>query len=236
MFGEIKLPTTIEHDNLLIKIDSDKSSMNYHRNIDGRKTDKIISIKQKNSLIINPIEPTNTPEPISSHLLIDFDTSIVIEPQSNCSVFLTFPLEIGVFLENKKKHQMLDVFAFRPQKFTLYGEPTGGVICKYWPSAIHTTVPKVEPYMEGILELVIQNKSTDWHEITKAVFNAYHMKLFYQDDMVFMKGLMKILERDIAETSFEKKKPQETMKNCLEVYKLSKLKITSTSYTMESGL
>ena len=100
---------------------------------------------------------------------------------------------------------MIDVFAFRPQKFTFYGEPTGGIICKYWSSSIHIKVPKVQHYVEGILELMIQNKSSDWHEINKAVFNAYHMKLFYQDDMVFMKGTMKILERGIAETSFEKK-------------------------------
>ena len=103
MFGATKLPATIEHDNLLIKIECDTTSISYHRHLYGETTEKIISIKQKNSLIINPIKPTNTPEPISSHLMIEFDTPVVIEPQSNCSVFLTFPLEIGVFLENKKK-------------------------------------------------------------------------------------------------------------------------------------
>jgi hypothetical protein len=61
IFGEIKLPAAIEHDKLLIKISKNKSSIRYHRQLDGESIDKILSLKQNNQLIINSIEPTNTP-------------------------------------------------------------------------------------------------------------------------------------------------------------------------------
>lgn len=234
MFGELKLPVTIERDKLSISMTRDSDSIDYQRSLDGGTVEKRISATRKNVLVINPVEPVSTPKSVSSHLLIEFDRPIVMEPRSNCTVFLTFPLEIGVFLKHGKDYRMIDVFSLGPQKFTLYGEPTGGVICKYWPSKVHSSAPDVQPYIEGVLELKITNVSNAWHDVGRAVFSAHTMKIFHQDDRVFTKSTMKINDRGLGETDFKKEVPE--MKKSLKVCRSSRLNITSTSYVMAFGL
>ena len=52
------------------------------------------------------------------------------------------------------------------------------------------------------MELTLRNTSSDWASISKVVFSAYGMKLYYDSD-VFMKARMDILNRNTAETGFE---------------------------------
>lgn len=60
--------------------------------------------------------------------------------------------------------------------------------------------PQITPFVQGVIELTIQNDTSDWHEITKAVFDSYLMKIFYNNEMVSMKGEMKISDTGMAET------------------------------------
>lgn len=236
MFGTHEIPVYLEHKNLVLKVSYDKNTIAYFRQIGDETIEKHISVKRKKNLIINPVEPINTPESITPYLLIEFDHPVILEPQSNYTIYLTFPIEIGIFIQNEKKHKVIDVFALEPQKYTLYGEPTGGIICKFWHSRVHQSLPMVTPLVEGVLGLTINNASPEWEEINKAIFNAYGMKLFYDDELVFMKGKMKIKDERVAETGFEKAPFKDGMKNSIEIYSTTKFSIVSAGYVMEFGL
>jgi len=119
----------------------------------------------------------NKPKELTPHFLIEFERSVFIEPSARRTVFVKFPVEIGVFVHGKKDFQILDVLTLNKQKFTLYGDVVSGVICKYWKSEVYSTIPDTNPVYEGVIELNITNTTARWVEVTKAVFAAYGMKI-----------------------------------------------------------
>ena len=91
----------------------------------------------------------------------------------------------------------------------------------------------------------MRNTTSDWVSISKGVFSAYGMKLYY-DSNVFMKARMDILSKNTAETGFElyningslksyPRKNQETWKEALEVY-IRKLDFVPPTFDMRLGL
>ena len=149
---------------------------------------------------------------------------------------MTFPIELGVYVSADKNLQVLDTFTMAPEKFTLYGEPSNGIICKRWKSPVYSTMPSPDPLREGIMELKLANVSQDWAEVNKGVFNAYGMKIYYDDKKVTMKGHMKILTGEIAETDFEDRPLEKGMENSLEIYTARKLLISTSKFLMEHGI
>ena len=97
-------------------------------------------------------------------------------------------------------------------------------------------MPSRDPLYEGIMELRIANTNTEWVEMNKAVFNAYGMKIYYNESQVSMKAEMKIRTGDIAETDFEDAPLESNMTNALEIYTARKLSVTSPKFVMEFGL
>jgi uncharacterized protein len=66
-------------------------------------------------------------------------------------------------------------------------------------SKIHSTTPFSKPLKEGIMGLNLRNISPNWISISKIVFSAYGMKLYYNGD-VLMQAYMDILNRNTAGT------------------------------------
>jgi hypothetical protein len=160
----------------------------------------------------------------------------LIEPEATKKIFSTYPIEIGVFISTKTAVEVLDIFTLVRQKLTLYGDPRSGVICKYWRSTVYSSAPSVNPLHEGIVELSIKNTTKGWVKVTKAIFNAYGMKIYYRDDLVAMQATMKILPGNLAETEFVDAPIEPGMKKSLELYTVRKLAVKTTKFVMEAGL
>lgn len=203
MYGYYYPPFSVEKEGISISVENTGEQWIYRRMLGTDKVEKLILGDGKH-LIINPVEPINTPKEITPNLLIEFEKTLLLAGGAKKRIFLTFPIEIGVFISDKdnKDLQLLDVLSLARQKFTLYGEVSNGVICKHWKSSIYSAPPSLNPLQEGIMELTLRNTSSDWAPISKAVFSAYGMKLYYDGD-VFMKAHMDILNRNTAETGFE---------------------------------
>jgi hypothetical protein len=235
LFGYHEIPLKISQEGFSISAEPVDEIVVYRRECSQEKVDKALLVTDA-QLLLNPVEPLNTPKEITPHLLIEFDKMLAVEPKARRRIFLTFPVEIGVFISTKRENENLDVFSFQRQKFTLYGDPRTGVICKYWKSGIFSTPPAADPLREGILRLTITNTSGNWTEVTKAVFNAYAMKIYYNDDMVSMKATMKILGPHMAETNFMDSPLKKNMTNSLELYIARKLAVTEPKFVMELGI
>lgn len=219
----------------------------YRRTFGSEEVEKLILGNDKH-LLINPVEPLNTPKEITPNLLIDFEKPLLLGAGEKQQIFLTFPIEIGIFIseKNSKNLEILDVLSLVKQKFTLYGEVSNGVVCKYWKSSLYTASPTLDPLKEGVIELTLKNTSSEWAKVSKAVFNAYGMKLYYEGD-VLMRARMDILSKNAAETSFEmvfpewgKKgaflKEKGAWKEALGIYGFRKLGLVPLKFYMGWGL
>ncbi|AKB74675.1 hypothetical protein MSLAZ_1414 [Methanosarcina lacustris Z-7289] len=246
MYGYYDPPFSVEQEGISISVEKTGDGWTYKRTFGNDEVEKLI-LGDRKRIIINPVEPLNTPKEITPNLLIEFEKTLLLAEGDKKQIFLTFPIEIGVFIsESKNKSpQLLDVFSLARQKFTLYGEVSNGVVCKHWRSSLYSSFPSLNPLQEGVMELTLRNVSSDWASISKAVFSAYGMKLYYDGD-VFMKARMDILNRNTAETGFEMQplngemkgylvKDQKIRKEAFGVYGLRKLGFVPLKFYMGWG-
>ncbi|MGB9929253.1 MAG: DUF432 domain-containing protein [Methanosarcina sp.] len=246
MYGRYEPPFSIEKEGISISVEKIENSWVYKRVFGSEDVEKIILAGGK-SIIINPVEPLNTPKEITPNLLIEFDKTLLLGAEEKKQIFLTFPIEIGIFIsdDENKNLQLLDVLTLVKQKFTLYGEVSNGVVCKYWKSKIYSVSPFLNPLQEGVLELTLRNTSSDWASISKVVFSAYGMRLYYDGDVI-MKGRMEIINKTTAETGFEPQnisgelknrrlKENNTRKEAFGVYGLRKLGLVPLKFYMGWG-
>ncbi|MDY6864512.1 MAG: DUF432 domain-containing protein [Halobacteriota archaeon] len=227
---------TIAEDELSISVIRDNKNLIYNRTSPDGGIEKVI-LSENERLILNPIEPLNTPKELTPNLLIEFEKEVIIGPEAKRKIYLKFPIEIGVFLSlNKKNYEIIDITTLSKMKYTLYGSVAKGMICKYWKSDIYASIPSTNQVYEGVMELNIENKTTYWVNVTKVIFNAYSMKIYYDDNMVSMKGNMEIIAPHIAETSIINSPIKKGMNKSIEYFTTRKIPVVMTKFVMEAGL
>jgi len=234
MFGYHEIPADLERDPISISIRRRDESLLYRREIPADRMEKILLGKGSN-MAVNPVEPLMKPREITPFLMIEFERSITVEPRSKSRLLLAFPVEIGVFLSNTTGYDLLDVFSLVKQKFTLYGDPKNGVVCKHWKSGLYFSKPSLDPLRAGVMELVIANNSGVWVEVSKAVFNARAMKIYYKDELVSASAVMKIASPQVAETDFADTPLEDGMQKSAGVYSQQRLAIIAGKFVMEWG-
>ncbi|RMG69670.1 MAG: DUF432 domain-containing protein [Nitrospirae bacterium] len=237
MFGFHSLPFSIELDNINLSIKRDGGGYLYYRKCEDDEKEQYI-FADKCMVLINPIEPVNTPKEITHYLFIELEKPVVLEPKGRQAVYIKFPVEIGVFIgrDQKRNMEILDIFSISYKKYILYGEIQQGILCKYFKSNVYTEIPEVDILKEGIIELDIINKTDRWVKVSKTVFDAYHMKIYYSDKLVAMKGIMTVVDEGIAETTFKDSPLEKGMEKSLELYVSRKIPMFSTEFVMEWGL
>ena len=235
MFGLHDIPLRISQEGISLSVERTVGGLLYKRECMDEEVENFL-LSSNSKILINPVEPLNKPKELTPFLLIEFERSIFVEPAAKRKIFIKFPVEIGVFISGKKRFQILDVITLARQKFTLYGDVRSGVICKYWKSEVYSTIPDTKPIHEGVMELNMTNTTAKWVEVEKAVFNAYGMKIYYNDDMVAMMANMKIMSEGIAETDFINSPIEKGMKKSLEIYAARKIPVITTKFLMEEGI
>ena len=235
MFGLHEVPFSIEKERISLSVEQAEEILIYKRKCGDEEVEKFLLAFEGN-ILINPIEPLQKPKEITPYLLIEFDKKLLVEPKATQKVYIKFPIEIGIFISGKKDFEVLDIVTLAKQKFTLYGDPRSGVICKDWRSDVYSSIPPVDSINEGVIELNISNMTAKWAEVTKSIFNAYGMKIYYNEELVSMKANMKILTKATAETDFIDSPLEQDMNKSLELYTVKKLPITTKKFVMREGL
>lgn len=236
MFGTHTSPLKVSARDITISVQPEGEMLRYMRTCKDTTVDKLL-VASRAKLLICPVEPVNTPKnDITQCLQISFSDTLVVAPKAHKKVFVTFPVEIGVFLDTKSGHDLVDVFTLAREKYTLYGDVTLGTICKYWSSDVSTTAPSPDPLEEGVMELAINNTTNSWVKVTKVVFNAVGMHLYYGPKRVAMKTSMRVLGPESAETTTMDRPLDENMEKASELYVKGALDITATKFLMEDGL
>ncbi|MBD3290170.1 DUF432 domain-containing protein [candidate division KSB1 bacterium] len=235
MFGPYNIPFRIECNDILIEAINEDDITIYRRKFGNDTIEKKL-LATNRKIIISPIKPINRPKKLTPHLLIEFETPLFTEPRSNKKIYLKFPVEIGLFIMGGKSFELLDVFTIMNQKYTLYGDPINGVLCKYWKSPVENNRPEIDLLTHGIMELSITNKSSTWLEVSKVVFNSYGMKMYYNQQFICLKAEMKIYTELSAETDFIDSALEKKMTKSVELYNAKKLQLTTTKFVMRDGI
>ncbi len=235
LYGAHKPDFLFENEKLKIEIRKKTSKVTYYRKAGKEEVEKILDVSDDDKFIIHPVEPVNVPKHITDFLEINFKKPVVISPKSQTCIFLKFPVEIGVFACSGNKIDMIDVFTLVKPKYTLYGTPKSGVICRWYESDVYLEIPETNPIEEGVLKLTIKNNNDDWAEVKKAVFDSYPMRLFYNDRLVAMQAEMKIFSKYVAETSFINQPIVKGLSQAVELYATRVLSLEKRSFLMEWG-
>ena len=237
MYGVYDYDFKFENEEITLGVEKKGGFLKYTRWLGNGKNDIVEKILASDAgkIIVNPVEPLNLPKEITNHLEIQFEP-VVVEPNSFKKIYLKFPIEIGVFAATKKSIEVLDIFSLNSQKYSLYGAPDSGVICRWYKSDVFADIPKTDLLREGVIELNIQNTSHEWVEVCRVVFESYGMKIYYGDS-VSMVATIRIINRMVAETNFINKPIKDGMKKSLELYTARRIPVVERmGFLMEWGL
>ncbi|MDP2643577.1 MAG: DUF432 domain-containing protein [Desulfobacterales bacterium] len=235
MYQEYDVPFHTTGENICLSAQAEGDHWVYRRQCLDEKIEKIL-IANGGKIIVNPIEPLTTPKEITPYFLISFQRKLLLAPGASEKLFLKLPVETGVYLSSGGQFKLLDSFSLIKPKFTLYGTPSKGLICKCCKSDLYSAKPDADPLQESVMQLTLSNGTDGWVEVSQAVFNGYGMKIYYSDSLVGMQAVMKISGGNMAETDFTDAPLAPDMKKSLEAFKMTKIFLTATKFVMEMGL
>lgn len=234
MFGRYEGDISYTDNFVTIHLERSAEIPRYVRSCCGERVEKVLSFG-KGTIIINPVEPVNLPLPLTRLLEIAFPSTAIL-PQSAQQVFLTFPVETGVFLEVGGDLHVLDLFSRTPTKFSLYGSIGAGQITRLHQSRIYGKIPAIDRFSEGVLVLTLKNTSAQTIEVSRAVFDSNSMHLFY-GEYVAMAAVMEIYSPMIARTSVDEIPPVSGMSPCIELYMARRIPaVHGRGHLMEFGV
>jgi hypothetical protein len=196
VFGEYSPPHRFEREGLSLSLEMREGHYQYRRDLAGDRVEKAISVGLSR-LLVHPVEPFYTGPEMACHLEIEFP-ALIIEPGATETIFLTFPVEIGVFVEGIRDTEVLDAFSLTPPKYSLYGSPRKGVIARYARSGRHREIPAVDGAREGVLKLTIRNTLAEWIRVSRVAMDSQEMHL-YSSDFAGLMAVMRITGRESAE-------------------------------------
>ena len=162
-----------------------------------------IMIPSKSSKIVlefSPIRPINYPAKRTSYVYLDLETPVFLSEGSAATIFVTCPIEIGVFLVHDGRKDSLDWFTCDPtnSRFGLYGTPESGTLCKYAKSAIVESYDDSIPFINGVLEINIQNELNEGYSVSKIVFPISDHSLYYNESKAIIDSISAVLKKKLT--------------------------------------
>lgn len=234
-FGRYDPPVTIEQDGLKLEFTSSAMTIEYRRDLSGDTVEKVL-LTDRCSIFLTPVEPVNLPRNITSHLLVEFDRPTMVPPGESRMVYGTLPVEFGVFASRGERTELLDVFSLVTPKYTLYGAPNDGHICRHWKTVLSPETPSTNPLRESIMEINLKNATPGWTELRYAVFNVHSMKILYAPDRSLVRASVRVTRPGMVETDFVETASGEGMTLAPEIFRMRKTAVMSKKFVMEGQL
>ncbi|MDD1676504.1 MAG: DUF432 domain-containing protein [Methanomicrobiales archaeon] len=216
MYGTYTGPISIESERFTLNVTKEEQFLRYTRTSSNQRVEKIIP-SGAGEISIHPVEPVNLPSHITKFVEIRFGP-VILTPNSTQEIFLHFPVEFGVFVGKGSVTENLDIFSFCAPKYSLYGSPGNGVICRWVKSSVFSRFPAADRLKQGVMLLRMKNMCQSYVEVSRAVFEADGMRLFF-GDLAGMSAEMTVMSSEVAETVFLDKPPAVDMKPAIELFR-----------------
>jgi len=194
---ELSLPNT------LIKFQriSDNAFSYFRENSEGKIIEKIIPVKSNDIKIeLAPIRPLNHPARRTNYVYLKFDKEIHLGENSAARIFVHCPIEIGIFLIHNDNYGPLDWVTCNPlnSRFGLYGLPDTGTLCKYAQVSLATDYDDSISYVQGVMQIVVENTLSIAQTISKVVFSITDNSLYYKDSKTIIDGIKITMKKRAA--------------------------------------
>ncbi|HRU80597.1 MAG TPA: DUF432 domain-containing protein [Methanolinea sp.] len=234
VFGRYGIPFRLGESGITVETRTEGQFTLYERVAPSGRVERRLGLSG-GTITINPVEPVNLPQEVTNTIEFHF-TPIAIGPLSDVTVFLTFPVEIGVFSGSEGSYTLIDVFSLAKPKYSLYGTPEKGVITRHVETGVSHEPPPVDPLQEGILALAIRNTGKDWVWVSRAVFESPSLRIFYGPHAA-MSAEMMVYSRILGETWVTRTPPREGMEEAIRIFPTKKSLVPEKpSYLMEYGV
>lgn len=201
MYGDYEISDSIElvFPNHKINISKNGEKMFEYLRVDkeNKEIRKIIPTDTGNlKIIVAPIRPLNYPSRRTEHVMLKFDSEFHIPSNSDTSLYVRCPIEVGIFL-NQNGLNSLDCFSCNESesRFSHYGKPDGGVLCKYAKTPISESHVQVREYMDALMQVKIKNSIGEGHGIKKLMFHITDFKIYYKDSQCLVDSLTSELRK-----------------------------------------
>ena len=172
---------------LLERISDDK--FHYKRINSSDVVEKIISVRTPNlEMEFIPTHPLYTPSYKTDYMFLRLVQPIFVSRNSVTDIFVSIPIENGLFFTGNEIREPFDVFSCEPaySRYALYGDPDQGTLCKYAKVMINTQEDKFDQYIRGRLKITIDNELDTGISLGKIVFPIQDHDIYYnQIDAAF---------------------------------------------------
>ncbi len=242
-YGKFPIDYAVNFDGLMFSFSLENGMYHYKRTLGDWKTEINVCVTDA-KMLIHPVEPLNLPDNITDFMEIKFDP-IRIEPSGRCVVFVTMPIEIGIFLESKDgSADVLDIVSYVYPKYSLYGGSNRGVISRFNESKVYYYPPSMKNYETGLLKLEIENRSDEWATVGRVVVFQKGLYLYFDENFVAASAEMKIISPDVAVVTGIDSPIRPDMTQSKRLFKNRKLTpfynvtgmLNDMSFTMDMGL
>jgi len=241
-FGSRNPPFDITMGQHVLGMTSDGDTLRYERTWEGGSVSREL-VGSIDEVVINPIEPVTLPKPVTNYLMVVLPTPAVIAPKGNTTLLTTFPVDIGVQVRSGSHWRLIDSFSLLAPRYTLYGDPANGVVCRHWKGTDISggdddTVESEEDFhlKEGTLILEVANTSGKFVQLERVVLSSHGMHIYHDGRNATMQALCRIQKGANAQTSCIDDPPGSDMERAIDVYHSSVMNKDLEVFVMEWGL
>lgn len=233
-YGKYPLLDSYESDFFSITMQKLKNFLIFERLIKESKEKYSAKLGiEASEVIFQPSEPVFR-EVDTTLLLLHFEDTLTLLPNSSTEIFTTFPIATSIILSENGKVIPLDLVHLVPIKFTLYGDAHKGKICRYWKTNFSFSKVKADFLRTCTLNVNISNSSAGVAKLTNLVFDFAHLEILYSDQHCFSNAKVRILGENIAETEFSSPPYIEGFSQSYDL--LPTKKFSSPKFLMEFGI
>ncbi|HEX5456812.1 MAG TPA: DUF432 domain-containing protein [Candidatus Nitrosotalea sp.] len=176
-----KIEFHLPHNSITIeRVSNDK--FRYKRTTINGIVEKIIAVRTENlEMEFVPTHPLYTPSFKTDFMFLRLMQPIFVSRNSVTDIFVSIPIEIGLFFTGNDIREPFDVFSCEPSysRYALYGDPDQGTLCKYAKVMIQTQEERCNQYIHGGLKITIDNELDTGISLGKIVFPIQDHDIYY---------------------------------------------------------
>lgn len=183
---------TVIFGNNKIIVGSTGSAFTYKR-YNGDKLESessIVTDSAETHLGIFPNPPIKTPREVAKNVCIRFKAPVIVDHRSVAVLYSKIPIEIGVYRQHKDEELLIDVFSLAPPRYTLYGSPESGVVCRYIEAEAVTeeSALEVKKYEEAKVRIRVTNDINNVIKLSRIIIPMQDVVLEHRNDEAWIPG------------------------------------------------
>ena len=179
---------------LLFNQDDGNSVFTYQRRVHEKIESKVLISTgvAGDSVGIFPIPPIFIPKQISENIYLKFDAPIIVDQNEEIEIYAKIPIDIGVYRQSRDEEFMMDVFSINKPRYTLYGTPERGAVCRFAVTEVSKEPLLVKKYEEAIIRIRIKNSIENIIKINKVIIPVKDVILDHKNDDSLMSGIVEM--------------------------------------------